>query len=100
MPTPRQAIYRKIGALTTPFGIFPDSAFWRKCRMRHLRHRFAVQTLVGWYRQKQDPMRLLPVLATYLGHGHVTDTYWYLTNTPELLTAAGQRLEKRWKGLA
>ena len=22
-----QAIYRKIGALTTPFGIFPDSAF-------------------------------------------------------------------------
>lgn len=69
-------------------------------RLHDFRHRFAVQTLVRWYRQKQDPMRLLPVLATYLGHGHVTDTYWYLTNTPELLTAAGQRLEKRWKGLA
>jgi len=69
-------------------------------RLHDFRHRFAVQTLVSWYRQKQDPMRLLPVLATYLGHGHVTDTYWYLTITPELLTAAGQRLEKRWKGLA
>jgi hypothetical protein len=54
---------------------------------------------VRWYRQNLDPKRLLPVLSTYLGHGHVTDTYWYLTNTPELLAAAGQRLEKRWKGL-
>ncbi len=69
-------------------------------RLHDFRHRFAVQTLVRWYRQNQDPKRLLPVLATYLGHGHVTDTYWYLTNTPELLAAAGQRLEKRWKGLA
>jgi integrase/recombinase XerD len=31
--------------------------------------------------------------------GHVTDTYWYLTGTPELLRAAGERLEKRWEGL-
>lgn len=69
-------------------------------RLHDFRHRFAVQTLVRWYRHNQDLMRLLPILATYLGHGHVTDTYWYLTNTPELLTAAGHRLEKRWKGLS
>src|SRR5437588_12385655 len=36
--------------------------------------------------------------STYLGHAHVTDTYWYLTGTPELLGAAGKRLEKRWEG--
>jgi len=41
----------------------------------------------------------LPILSTYLGHAHVTDTYWYLTGTPELLGAAGKRLEKRWEGL-
>jgi hypothetical protein len=29
----------------------------------------------------------------------VTDTYWYLTGTPELLGAASKRLEKRWDGL-
>jgi len=41
----------------------------------------------------------LPVLSTYLGHVHVTDTYWYLTGTPELLGAAGKKLDKRWEGL-
>ena len=73
---------------------------WSGPRLHDFRRPFAVETRVRWYRQNQDPMRLLPVLATDLGHGHVTDTDWYLTNTPELLTAAGQRLENRWKGLS
>src|SRR5260370_41719338 len=46
----------------------------------------------------EDPERRLPVLSTYLGHAHVTDTYWYLTGTPELLGAAGKRLEKKRDG--
>jgi hypothetical protein len=25
-------------------------------------------------------------LSTYLGHGKVTDTYWYLEAVPELMT--------------
>jgi hypothetical protein len=37
-----------------------------------------------------DP--LLPVLATYLGHVHVHDTYWYLEAVPELLQLATERL--------
>ena len=41
-----------------------------------------------------DVERHLPTLATYLGHGHVTDTYWYLTATPELLERAMLRLEQ------
>ena len=45
------------------------------------------------------PSGACPVLSTYLGHAHVTDTYWYLTGTPELLGAAARRLEKRWEGL-
>jgi integrase/recombinase XerD len=67
--------------------------------MRHLRHRFAVETLLRWYRNRSgdDPARRLPVLSTYLGHAHVADTYWYLTGTPELLEAARKRLEKRWE---
>jgi len=43
--------------------------------------------------------RRLPILSTYLGHGHVTDTYWYVTGTPELMAAVGQRLDKRWEGI-
>jgi hypothetical protein len=32
-------------------------------------------------------------LATYLGHVHVSDTYWYLTGTPELLQWAAGRAD-------
>lgn len=68
-------------------------------RLHDFRHRFAVQTLLRWYRSGEDPKRRLPILSTYLGHAHVTDTYWYLTGTPELLGAAAKRMEKRWEGL-
>ena len=37
-----------------------------------------------------DP--LLPLLATYLGHVHVHETYWYLEAVPELLALATERL--------
>jgi integrase len=68
-------------------------------RLHDFRHRFAVETLLRWYRNGEDPERRLPILSTYLGHAHVTDTYWYLTGTPELLGAANKRLEKRWEDL-
>jgi integrase len=68
-------------------------------RLHDLRHRFAVETLVRWYRKDEDVERRLPILSTFLGHAHVTDTYWYLTSTPELLGAAGKRMEKRWGGV-
>jgi integrase len=62
-------------------------------RLHDLRHTFALRTILGWYRDGQDVERFLPRLATYLGHTHVTDTYWYLTATPELLRAAALRLD-------
>jgi integrase/recombinase XerD len=68
-------------------------------RLHDFRHRFAVETLLGWYRNGEQVIRRMPVLSTYLGHGNVTSTYWYLTNTPELMTAASERLEARWKGV-
>lgn len=67
-------------------------------RLHDLRHRFAVETLLRWYRGGEDVTRRMPVLSTYLGHGNVSGTYWYLTNTPELMSAAGKLLESRWKG--
>ena len=67
-------------------------------RIHDMRHRFAVMTLLHWYRGGKQVDRLLPVLSTYLGHSHVTGTYWYLSCTPELMAAAGERLEARWKG--
>jgi integrase/recombinase XerD len=66
-------------------------------RLHDFRHRFAVETLVQWYRSNQDVERRLPILSTYLGHVHVSDTYWYLTACPELMGLVVKRLEKRWE---
>lgn len=67
-------------------------------RLHDFRHRFAVQTLLTWYRSGQNVELLLPVLSTYLGHACVRDTYWYLSACPELMEHATRKLEKRWGG--
>jgi integrase/recombinase XerD len=66
-------------------------------RLHDLRHRFAVNTLLRWYASGADAARRLPVLSTYLGHVHVADTYWYLSEWPELMSQAMARLERRWE---
>ncbi|MGH2508962.1 MAG: tyrosine-type recombinase/integrase, partial [Ktedonobacteraceae bacterium] len=66
-------------------------------RLHDFRHRFAVETLIQWYRSGKDVEQRLPILSTYLGHVHVSDTYWYLTSHPELMQLAMNRLEKRWE---
>ena len=67
-------------------------------RLHDFRHRFAVETLLGWYRSGQDVERRLPVLSTYLGHVRVSDTYWYLSAHPALMNLAMTRLEQHWEG--
>lgn len=89
-------VHRTFYALSRRIGLRAPSAS-RGPRLHDFRHRFAIETLLRWYRNGKDPKRCLPILSTYLGHAHVTDTYWYLTGTPELLGAAGKRLEKRWE---
>lgn len=66
-------------------------------RLHDLRHRFAIETLLHWHRDKQDIERGLPVLSTYLGHLNIAHTYWYLTACPELMGFAVQRLESFWE---
>lgn len=61
-------------------------------RIHDMRHRFAAQTLVDWYRAGSNVEREIHKLSTYLGHTHINDTYWYLEAVPELLELATQRL--------
>jgi len=61
--------------------------------LHDMRHRFAVCTLLRWYRAGIDVEREIPKLATYLGHVHVNETYWYIEAVPELLELAACRLE-------
>ena len=63
-------------------------------RLHDMRHTYAVTRLVRWYREGADVQRLLPQLATYLGHVHISGTQRYLTMTPELLRQASLRFER------
>ena len=63
-------------------------------RLHDMRHSFAVRRLTSWYEQGADVQRLLPQLATYLGHVSIAATQVYLTMTPELLHAASVRFER------
>lgn len=57
-------------------------------RLHDLRHTAAVHRVIHWYRSGQDVQRLLPHLATYLGHINIKSTQHYLQMTPELLEEA------------
>jgi site-specific recombinase XerD len=78
----------------------------RQCRIRHskltgprihdLRHTFAVQRLLGWYRDGLDLNARLPWLATYMGHVDVHSTQVYLQATPELIAQVHQRFHNHY----
>jgi len=61
-------------------------------RLHDLRHRFAAETLLRWYRKGADVEREMAKLSAYLGHVHVNDTYWYIEAVPELLELAALRV--------
>jgi integrase len=74
-----------------------DRLGWRQCprpRLYDLRHSFAVHWLVCWNRRPGTLDANTLALSAYLGHRHVSDTYWYLTAVPELLAASSARFEQ------
>jgi len=66
----------------------------RQPRIHDLRHTFACRRLQRWYEDGVDVDHAIASLSTYLGHATVSDTYWYLTGTPELLGLATARFER------
>jgi hypothetical protein len=89
-------IHRTFYALSRQIGLRGRSDS-RGPRLHDIRHCFATNTLVQWYRSGQDPERRLPLLSAYLGHVHVADTQWYLEGSPELMREAVQWLQQRWE---
>jgi integrase len=67
-------------------------------RLHDLRHRFAVRTLLHWYRTGANVEQRMPTLSASLGHAHVNDTFWYLSATPELFHEVLQYLDTDREG--
>ncbi len=71
----------------------------RPPRIYDLRHTFAVSKILSWHESDENVNAMLPVLATYMGHKNISETYWYLTGTPELLQVACDAFEQAAKGV-
>jgi len=63
----RANVERTFIKLKHQLGLNPRSPRCRP-RLHDLCHRFAVNTLIDWYRQGVDVQARLSVLSTYLGH--------------------------------
>lgn len=73
-------------ALAVPAGVFGP-------HVHGLRHTFAVNTLLRWYREGIAPATRLNHLSTFLGHVNPASTAVYLTITSELFQEANRRFE-------
>lgn len=62
-------------------------------RIHDLRHTFIVRRIQLWQAQGMDVDQQMLALSTYVGHAMVTNTYWYLTGIPELMTVAAEKFE-------
>jgi integrase len=91
----RSAVAATLRKLTTRLGLRTDTVH---PTAHHLRHSFAVRTLINWQRSDVVVDEQIAVLSTYLGHVSPAETYWYLTATPELMVSAAQRLQQRLGG--
>jgi integrase len=59
-------------------------------RVHDLRHSFAHEALLRWYRSGIDVQAKLPALATYMGHVSVVSTQYYLSLLEPVAEASGR----------
>jgi integrase len=60
-------------------------------RIHDIRHTFITRCLLDSYHRNQLPDHVIDTLSTYVGHAKVTDTYWYVSATPEIMAVAAKR---------
>lgn len=72
-----QTAARKIGLQSEPGRPRPT--------IHSLRHTFTVKALEGCPDDRDRITKHMVALSTYLGHGHVGHTYWYMEATPQLM---------------
>ena len=87
----RSAVAETLRTLTTTLGLRTDTVH---PTAHHLRHSFAVGTLIDWQRSGVAIDEQIAVLSTFLGHVSPAETYWYLTAAPELMATAAHRLQQ------
>jgi integrase/recombinase XerD len=90
-PFALRTVYTLFRELLLKCGI-PHAGRGKGPRIHDFRHLFAVHTLRRWYRNGVDLDAKLPLLATYLGHQHLSGTQRYLHLTAELFPEITARM--------
>lgn len=70
----------------------------KRPRLHDLRHSFACRVLFKWRSRRPGQEDRIDWLSHYLGHERVSDTYWYLSATPELFAAAAKWFKPPTRG--
>ncbi len=83
--------------LLKTIGIKPEQKR-RRPRIHDLRHTFATRALETCPEGRDSIGRHMLALSTYLGHAHISDTYWYLEATPTLMRDIANSCEASIQG--
>jgi integrase/recombinase XerD len=65
-------------------------------RVHDMRHSFALQALIRWYRAGADVQSSLPKLALFMGHVSIESSAYYLRWIPTLRRLASDRFEDQF----
>ena len=91
-----QAVGQTFHRLAVKTGLHTET---KRPRVHDLRHSFTVRVLASWYRSAIDVDTRMVALSTYLGHVNITDTYWYISTSPELIALLAERLSDQPSGV-
>jgi integrase len=69
-----------------------------KPHVHDLRHRFAIKVLMASPDSRDKVARHMLALTTYMGHAHVSSTYWYLDSAPQLMSDIANACESFLQG--
>lgn len=92
LPLPSRQVQRVFADLRNQLG-WKNRGMHHAPRIHDLRHTFVVRRIMLWQAQGIDIDQAMLSLSTYVGHAHVTNTYWYLSAVPELMSLAAVRFE-------
>lgn len=90
-------VYETFRSLLQALGLEPETGRPRP-NLHSLRHTFAVRLLEACPQGRDRINRHMLALSTYLGHARVTDTYWYLEATPQLMADIADTCQRFTEG--
>ncbi len=90
-------VYETFRSLVQALGLEQETGRPRP-KLHSLRHTFAVRVLEACPQGRDRINRHMLALSTYLGHARVTDTYWYLEATSQLMVDIADACERFMKG--